>query len=324
MNLHHIYWWNLENLFDIEDSPRRSEFLKNKLNKELKDWTQQVLDKKLSNLTTIISSFNNNGPDILGVCEVENLHVLELLKNRLNAATGKSYSILHIDSIDKRGIDTALLFDSNLYSSEGEVFTLRITKRSPTRDLFQVHLNTSSGNKLIFILNHWPARSAGVFKSEPYRIMVAENLSFWIERIHEEQGKDVSIILMGDFNDNPFDRSMTEYLQSSNNKKRVENARNHFMYNLMYKFLDTQVGTYVYGNEVNILDQFLVSKTIISDSSKHPFKVNSVRIIEDPRLVTGEYKKPIRFSRPNKSDYNEAGFSDHLPIELLIEEKDPV
>lgn len=322
MNLHHIYWWNLENLFDIEDSSRRSEFLKKQLSKELIGWTQQVLDRKLSNLTSIISNFNNNGPDIFGVCEVENLHVLELLKNRLNTVTGKSYSILHVDSLDKRGIDTALLFDSALYSSDGDVFTLRITKRSPTRDLFQVHLTTNRGNKLIFILNHWPARSAGVFKSEPYRIMVAENLSFWIERIHEEQGKNASIILMGDFNDNPYDRSITEYLQSSSIKKRVENARNHFMYNLMYEFLGTQLGTYVYGNEVNILDQFLVSKSIISNSSNHPFKVNSVRIVDDPRLTTGEYKKPIRFSRPSKSDYNQTGFSDHLPIELVIEEKD--
>jgi len=31
-----IYWWNLENLFDIENSPRRSEFLNDHLDAELK------------------------------------------------------------------------------------------------------------------------------------------------------------------------------------------------------------------------------------------------------------------------------------------------
>ncbi|MEO1628272.1 MAG: endonuclease, partial [Bacteroidota bacterium] len=168
MTTHHIYWWNLENLFDAEDSPHRSPFLKKAIGRELNGWTQEVLDKKLSNLATIMASFQPNGPDILGVCEVENVHVLELLRDRLHAATGRNYSILHHDSPDKRGIDTALFFDQDKYSSDGEVFTLRIIKRNPTRDLFQVHLTTANGNELVFVLNHWPARTAGVFKSEPH------------------------------------------------------------------------------------------------------------------------------------------------------------
>lgn len=241
--------------------------------------------------------------------------------SRLNSKTGRAYSILHHDSQDKRGIDTALIFDSDHYTSDGEVFTLRIIKRNSTRDLFQTHLKTRSGNELILVLNHWPSRSGGVFESEPYRIMVSENLAFWIERIHEERGKDASIVLMGDFNDNPFDRSITHYLQSSNIKKRIENARNHFVYNLMFEFLDAQLGTYVYGNEVNILDQFLVSKSIMSDSDNYPFKVNRVGIVNDPLLVKGEYNTPVKFGRPSKpSSFNDQGFSDHLPIELVLEE----
>jgi len=322
MPLHHIYWWNVENLFDTEDSPRRSTFLQSKLRGELRGWTEEVLDKKLTNLIEVIADLNGNGPDILGVCEVENIHVLELLRDRLKIATGRDYSILHHDSEDKRGIDTALLFDSNLYTSDGEVFTLRIIKRNATRDLFQAHLTTKNGNDLILILNHWPSRSGGVFETEPYRIMVAENLSYWIERIHEERGNDVAIVLMGDFNDNPYDRSVTNYLLSSNNRKRVENARTHFLYNLMHQFADAQMGTHVFGNEVNLLDQFLISKTIMSESSNFPFKVKATNIIERPKLVEGEYKTPVRFSRPSKSSYNENGYSDHLPIELILEERE--
>ncbi len=93
MQNHNIYWWNLENLFDIENSPRRSQFLNNKLDSELIGWTQAVLDQKIDNLSSVIAKFNNNtGPDILGVCEVENAHVLHLLSNKLSTLLGRNYT----------------------------------------------------------------------------------------------------------------------------------------------------------------------------------------------------------------------------------------
>ena len=58
MENHNIYWWNLENLFDIENSPRRSTLLQNQLKKELKGWDQNVLNQKIDNLTSIITQFS--------------------------------------------------------------------------------------------------------------------------------------------------------------------------------------------------------------------------------------------------------------------------
>ncbi len=324
MENHSIYWWNLENLFDIENSPRRSSFLENQLKKELKGWNQNILNQKIDNLSSIIIKFNtNNGPDILGVCEVENEHVLKLLTDKLNSLLPvRSYSFIIIDGEDKRGIDTALIYDKNKYTVDPKTFTLRISKRNPTRDLFQIQLTTQSNNTLVLILNHWPSRSGGKLESEPFRMMVAENLSYWVKRIHEELGKDISILLMGDFNDNPFNRSMTNYLQSSNIRKKVMGAKNHFFYNLMFRFLDNDIGTHVYGNEVNILDQFLISKSILNQSNSLPFKVDSVEIIDFPELSKGKYKTPIRFGRPKDSKgINPNGYSDHLPISITLKEK---
>ncbi len=88
----------------------------------------------------------------------------------------------------------------------------------------------------------------------------------------------------------------------------------------MFEFLNKGLGTYVYGSEVNILDQFLVSKNILSQSNSHPFKVGSFEILNYPEIVKGDYNKAIRFSRPSKADYDENGFSDHLPISLTLKE----
>jgi len=321
MTNHSICWWNLENLFDIENSPRRSSYLNKTLKKELRGWSQNVLNKKIDNISAIISKVNNGtGPDILGVCEVENEHVLKLLTKKLNSILARDYTFVITEGEDKRGIDTALIYDKNIYTHSPETFTLRISKRNTTRDLFQVQLKTRSGNLLVLILNHWPSRSGGLYKSEPYRIMVAENLAFWVKRIHEELGNDTSIVLMGDFNDNPFDRSMTDYLQSTNIRKKVMNARNHYFYNLMFEFLKDGLGTHVYGSDVNILDQFLVSKSILNQSNSQPFKISSIEIVNYPEMIKGAYKKPIRFSRPSKADFNIGGFSDHLPVNLILKE----
>jgi len=326
MTKHHIYWWNLENLFDVSNSTRRSDFLNDTLKGELKGWTQAVLNKKLNNLVSVIKRFNDDkGPDILGVCEVENDHVLELLTAKMDTALGRQYKFVISDSADKRGIDTALIYDKNVYTPEVETFSLRIIKRNSTRDLFQVHINTSDGNKLIMVLNHWPSRSGGLLRSEPYRIMVAENLSYWIERIHEEQGDDASIVLMGDFNDNPPDRSVVEYLLATNNKAQVRSNRvkKKYMYNLMHRFLDGQIGTYVFGSDFNVLDQFMVSRSIVSHKTEFPFKISAVSIIDYPEITKGAYKKPIKFGRPaRESTHNPKGFSDHLPISLVLNEKD--
>ena len=92
---HKIYWWNLENLFDIENSPRRSPFLQKVLGRELRGWTQSILDTKINNLTSVITKFNEGiGPDVLGVCEVENLHVLDLLSSSLNTSLNRNYQVL--------------------------------------------------------------------------------------------------------------------------------------------------------------------------------------------------------------------------------------
>lgn len=321
MASHHIYWWNLENLFDIERSSTRSEFLQKSLKSELKGWTRSILNKKLSNLTSVITQFNNKlGPDILGVCEVESKAVVVELAERMSTALNRSYTVSHADSEDKRGIDTALIYDEDLYSSDDLIFTLRITKRNSTRDLLQFHLKTESDNELVIILNHWPSRSGGTFESEPYRIMVAENLAYWVDRIHEEMEGSPSIILMGDFNDNPFDRSLSHYLMGSNNKKGVSYARNNKFYNLMYQFMDKQVGTYVFGSEFNLLDQFLISKSIVSNSTSHPFTYEACNILVMPEIVKGRYNTPIRFGRPS-SKLNLKGYSDHLPIELILKER---
>src|SRR5215475_1727921 len=119
MDDYYIAWWNLENLFDVENSPRRTEKLARTLKHEIKGWSEKVLNKKISQLSKIISKMNNNnGPDILGVCEVENEWVVEKLVNALKDLQLHSYEVIHADTKDDRGIDVAFVYDNKKFEIE--------------------------------------------------------------------------------------------------------------------------------------------------------------------------------------------------------------
>jgi len=113
-----IAWWNVENLFDVQNSTERPDWLQRTLNSELIGWDDNVLRKKINNLSSIIQKMNNKtGPDILGVCEVENLNVLKRLVESL-APTGRNYDIVHHDMSDERGIDIAFIYDTKKFGFE--------------------------------------------------------------------------------------------------------------------------------------------------------------------------------------------------------------
>lgn len=331
MQSYYIAFWNVENLFDVESSNRRPEWLQRALKGELKGWDQAVLDQKLERLGEIIRKMNGGlGPDVFGVCEIENEPVLEALAQRL-ASLGRGYEIAHADTKDGRGIDVAFFFDKAKFrfaaTREESIFSHFILKRTATRDLFQVNLKTQAGdNTLVLIGNHWPARSGGRYESEPYRILAGETLSYWHMRIREEIDDDVAIIAMGDFNDEPFDRSLCEYALSYMSKAKVRNARNPTFFNLMWSMLGQRLGSHYFDNFPNLLDQFLISRGMILNQTPLRVRDGSPRIEAFAEMTrTGQYPGPVRFGRPfvngrKDPDFDGTGYSDHFPISLIVEE----
>ena len=324
MNNHFIAWWNVENLFDVENSRNRPEYLASQLANELKGWTAEVLDKKIAQLAWVIKQMNGGqGPDILGVCEVENENVMLKLARALRGM-GRSYQVIHHDTKDKRGIDVAFIYDAKKYGRDPEanIYTYEVMKRSATRDILQASLITQQGNELVVIGNHWPSRSGGKYKTAPYRMMVGETLSYWLQRIREEKGSDAAIFVMGDFNDQPHNRSLTDYALSTMSRNKVAYGRNPYLYNLMWPILGTRRASYVYAGRPNMLDQFMVTKGIAKKTGKFALDDDAVGLEIYDGMVSGRYSAPVRFGRPSSaSTYNENGFSDHLPISMVLGEK---
>ena len=103
MTEYYLAWWNVQNLFDVEDCPTRPEWLQRRLRRELKGWTQEVLDQKLDQLAWVINQMNDDaGPDLIGMCEVENDNVLRQLVERM-AKPGRDYRMGSITTCPTTG-----------------------------------------------------------------------------------------------------------------------------------------------------------------------------------------------------------------------------
>ena len=103
-----IAFYNVENLFDTEDSPHTldREFTP-KGKKKWGPYRYQLKVEKLGKAITRIGEDHSQLPPIfIGLAEVENSTVLDdLLKS--DALQYLPYDYVHYDSPDERGIDTA-------------------------------------------------------------------------------------------------------------------------------------------------------------------------------------------------------------------------
>lgn len=315
---YHISWWNLENLFDVENSLNREKRIKSAIKGEVRGWTHKILDRKISQLSKIIGMLNEGkGPDVLGVCEIENRKVLQKLIDSLNFL-GRKYKIVHEDMDDGRGIDLGIVYDSKKFKIKKK-FSHWIIRRNSTRDILQVNMTIKKSNKeIIVVCNHWPSRREGESYTEPFRMVAADSLNYFIQRIQQIRGKNIPILVMGDFNDTPKNKSIMQYALGTNNLKRVANDRNKSrLYNLTSYLTSKGHGTYYYRKKSLMLDQFLVSKGFLIKNSTLSIKSHSIRI-ENLQENKNKNGSPKRFGRPSNKTLNHNGYSDHFPISLVI------
>ena len=259
-------FWNLENLFDtIDDSNIDDEAF---LPDGEMEWTEDRLDKKMYNLARVIRMMNEgNGPDLLGVCEVENQDVLdEMIKRYLSDL---NYKIAYLESPDNRGIDNGLIFKSDKFRLLNvQADTVHLSDGWPTRLIFGVNLLTIENKKITVFVNHWPSRSGGQIESEPNRISAAQTLREAIDRILLPDST-ANIFIVGDFNDDPVNASILNTLMAHPIKCDSLHADYEFdsereLFNLSYEDFEQGMGSFKYKDTWNMLDQIIVSASLIT------------------------------------------------------------
>ncbi len=293
-----VMGWNVENLFDTEDDPftEDEEFTpRGKMR-----WDNAALRSKLYNITDIVRRVNNGlGPDILGICEVENKKILEMLSRHSNIKHLQYKYIYHRDGSDPRGIDVGIL-SRYPASARWEV------AYPGARDMLVAKFDIQ-GHVLYIFVNHWRSRLGGKTKTQDRRIQAALKCIETINKILAKE-PDADIVLLGDFNDNPNDSSIKNYLKAIAYHKR-ENKKS-LLYNLT-----PSARTEDWVNLTSYFDQIIISYTLL-DKKGFSYIPDSFEIISYP-FMCDKNGRPLSFDAKDRR-----GYSDHFPVVayLKIEE----
>jgi endonuclease/exonuclease/phosphatase family metal-dependent hydrolase len=256
-------------------------------------------------------------PIAIGVCEVENDWVLRQLC--LNTPLRRfDYDYVHCDSPDRRGIDVALLYRKSLFEVlyYESIPVLDSTDSSfKTRDILLVKGVIKDMDTVFLLMNHFPSKRLG-YEAYEKRLLAATVLYNTLDTIMQRYS-DSKIIVMGDFNDTPFDACMTKVLKVSPHKKDWET---NTLINLMAD-ISLEKGTYKYQAVWSCIDQILITKNLHPNYSTSIEVVNGVANIYEANFLLIPDNKFLGFKlyRTYTGPKYNGGFSDHLPIYIDIQ-----
>lgn len=314
-NSYSLLFYNVENLFDTRNNPQTDD--DNFTPEGELHWTHKRLNTKLLNLSKVIlSSSGWSSPDIVVLAEIENRFVLEKLV-RDTPLKSIPYRIIHKESPDKRGIDMALLYNSeNFNPIIYENYPLTINNDTlDSREILYVSGTINGGDTIHVFGNHWPSRYSGLLETKPLRKVAAELVKNKVDELNKVYNNP-KIVVLGDFNDNPNDDSMVEVL----NAKKVErNINDNQLYNLFYDIERASQGTLKYQSQWFVFDQIIVSGSLLNAESGIFTKPENAKIVKLPFLL--ENDKKYGGQKPFRTYYGysyQGGFSDHLPILLQL------
>ena len=315
-----ILFYNVENLFDTRDDSETSdeEYTPN----GDRYWNYKKLNLKLQNISKVILSSNGwEMPAIVALSEIENREVLELLTKKTPLKSVK-YKIIHKESPDPRGIDVALLYDPNRFYPISYKHYPMLRKSGTikkTREILYVSGIANGQDTVHIFVNHWSSRYSGVLETREKRNSAAMLLRQKIDVLFEEYVSP-KIVIIGDFNDQPYDKSMLDFLGANkSNDTPVDNE----LYNLSYLWRDKKKGTLKYQMQWLVFDQIIVSGTLLNAKRGMRTDPNNATIIDFPFLLEKDEK--YGGVKPKRTFYGYSylgGFSDHLPVLLKLNNVD--
>ncbi len=301
---------NVNNLFDELDDPKKDDkaYLPIELkqtNKHINscnrvpvnswkneclylDWDTETKDAKLKNLARDILLYDETGPDILALQEVENINILEQLYRLLEPYGYIDLELL--ESKDYRGIDTAIISKFEIIDST--LHYIKFSGEFEDKDTRPILDSTILINdKKIKVYNvHFPAG----YHDVSMRIDSLNKLKKLLQ-MHK-----MPTVALGDFNVN------------------TEEDSELFIYNDQEDLWDVAhligcadcKGTYYYsyGKSWSFLDTIFVSK-----QRNISYDTDSIRLHITEHNAYKDSGKPIRFNAKSKK-----GVSDHLPMVARI------
>lgn len=312
-----IVSYNVENLFDSRHDTLKNDY--EFLPDATRHWNYSKYRKKLDNIARVIIATGGWTPSALvALCEVENDSVMRDL-TRYSALREADYRYVMTQSPDKRGIDVALLYQRNLFKllSYQSLPVDKPRKNSrPTRDILHINGLLLNRDTLDVLVAHFPSRSGGARESEPYRLLAARKVKHAIDSLYTIR-RHPQIVLLGDFNDYPENKSVKEVLEAAAPSTLQDSLHPQKLYHLLARKTKTRkhFGSYKYQGEWGLLDHIIVSGTLLQEHAPLYTEEAKADVFCLPFLLTRD--KKYGGQQPFRTYYGmkyQGGYSDHLPV----------
>lgn len=310
-----IMAYNLENYYDPFDDSLTSDEDFTPTGNHF--WTWNKYKDKQNKIFKVMAAVGGwELPDLVGFYEVENRFVLnDLIKS--TPLKWRTYEIVHKESPDLRGIDVALLYRSDkfkLISSQFIKVVFPFDTAKKTRDILYAKGYTKDFDTLNIFVNHWPSRLGGQTESELNRQTVAALLRSKLDSIFKSDPMS-NVIVMGDFNDEPDNSSITDVLKALHNYDTLVPGQ---LYNLAWYMKEKKgMGSLKYQGEWGLIDQIMVSSSLLKKDNSIYTTIDNAKVFNPDFLSEPDNafigSKPFRTFVGFK--YN-GGFSDHYPLYL--------
>lgn len=316
-----VAFYNLENLFDtinsngtydLEYSPGGA-----------KQWDSTKYNSKICNMAYAISQLTTattpKGPAVIGVSEIENKSVLDDLVNDPQIRAW-NLQVVHHDGPDRRGVDVGLLYNPTLFTFESvENHRLFIESYPTFRTRDQMCVTGLLGKRRVsIIVNHWPSRMGGQEQSSWLREAAAalsKQIADSVWAVDPSRG----VIVMGDLNDDPDDKSVAKVLGA---KKDAKNVGPHDFYNPWWRLLrDKGIGTLAYKGQWNLFDQIVISGNLLQENAETQDLIFFKQQVHNHKFLVGNDGNREGYPlRTFSAGIWLNGYSDHFPTEIFLKQ----
>ena len=321
-SLYGIGFYNLENLFDTchDEGKNDYDFLPDGSYK----WNGLKYSRKLHNMAYALADLGTDklpiGCAVIGVSEVENSNALDDLVAQPELAA-RGYKYVHIEGPDRRGVDCAMLYNPALFTLRDAILVPYVPELEKDSTFKTRGFLTVSGiladEPVTIIVCHWPSRFSGSF----YRETAGKQVKVIKDSVMKADPNN-KVIVMGDMNDDPQNRSMSEMLGA---RGKIKDVKKGDMFNPWWKVLDSGTGTLSYQGSWNLFDQIVLSHNLIDTKETKDYRKLTYYTCQIQRRdyllqSEGQYKGTPKCTTAGGVWLD--GYSDHLPtVVYLIKEK---
>ena len=301
-----VAFYNCENFYDTTNQliVNDEEFLPN----SAKGYSASRYAQKTAQLGKVIFGLGQLGTKeglaLLGVAEIENQYVLEKVIQS-NAIRKYQYQYIHFNSKDPRGIDVALIYQPRFFKPyQCKTFSLKDANHFQdyaTRDILLVK-GQLKAQWVYILVNHWPSRRGGSNLAKKNRIWAATTCKRIMDSIHLVD-PNAYWIVMGDFNDNPTNKSV-----------RTLDLDNPFL-----PLFKQGQGSLAFRDSWNLFDQILLSRNWETPKSQLTHYKSIIYKTTDMIETQGRYAGYPK--RTWNGDQFRGGYSDHFPVALIFKPK---